>query len=198
MAIPGFLRGRRLNARTIGSPSLFTLYEVAHRGVSTSEAYLARLNNPTPWTRKMLAQSNYVSRTLCNVVTSLGRGTGSKTITVRFPTSPEPVANFVTGLCAYLTSEFSPRGTHLATHLLSRDTETERPISAENGIRTRTDNYDDVIVVLEGTDLAVLRSLVTDRLSTEFLNRYELPKNALIDEYELAHLLSHQELSETA
>ena len=53
LAVPGFLRGRRYEA--VGAaPPYFTLYELADPGVLTSAAYLARLNDPTDWTRRVL------------------------------------------------------------------------------------------------------------------------------------------------
>ena len=48
VAIPGFHRGRRYVAIE-ASPEYFTLYEARDAGVLVSDAYLERLNAPTPW-----------------------------------------------------------------------------------------------------------------------------------------------------
>src|SRR5437764_68143 len=48
--IAGFLRGRRYVALE-GSPEFFTLYETVSPRTVTSPDYLARLNDPTPWTK---------------------------------------------------------------------------------------------------------------------------------------------------
>ena len=51
LAIPGFLRGTRW--RAMGEKaSYFILYEVTRVSVLTGPDYLARLNDPTPWSRK--------------------------------------------------------------------------------------------------------------------------------------------------
>ena len=50
LAIPGFLRG----TRWIAGNSYFVLYEVDSLATLTSGAYLERLNNPTPWSRRMM------------------------------------------------------------------------------------------------------------------------------------------------
>ena len=53
VAIPGFLRGLRY--RTVsGNPRVCAIYQVEELGTFTSPAYLARLNNPTPWTSQTL------------------------------------------------------------------------------------------------------------------------------------------------
>ena len=50
VGIPGFLRGRRYVAHA-GEPEFFTLYETISPRTVTGPDYLARLNDPTPWTR---------------------------------------------------------------------------------------------------------------------------------------------------
>ncbi len=54
LAIPGFLRGTRWTRTTTG-PRYCVLYEVADLTVLDSPAYRARLDDPTPWTAKMMA-----------------------------------------------------------------------------------------------------------------------------------------------
>lgn len=87
LAIPGFLRGTRWVASE-GEPRYMVLYEVAHLEVLTSEAYLARLNNPTPWTTKMMPHYRGMRRGLCAVVGSFGLGQGGVATLLRF--APEP------------------------------------------------------------------------------------------------------------
>src|SRR5919106_1528347 len=53
LGVPGFLRGRRYEAIGDG-PAYFTLYETADAAVLSSAPYLARLNAPTEWTRRVL------------------------------------------------------------------------------------------------------------------------------------------------
>ena len=51
LSIPGFVRGTRWVAPE-GQPRYFVMYEVEELATLASAAYLERLNNPTPWTRK--------------------------------------------------------------------------------------------------------------------------------------------------
>jgi hypothetical protein len=51
LSIPGFVRGTRWVA-SHGQPRYFVMYEVEQLATLTSNAYLERLNNPSPWTSK--------------------------------------------------------------------------------------------------------------------------------------------------
>jgi hypothetical protein len=61
LGVPGFLRGRRYAASGDG-PAFFTLYETHDATVLSSPAYLARLNNPTEWTRHVLPTFRRMAR----------------------------------------------------------------------------------------------------------------------------------------
>lgn len=75
VGIPGFLRGRRYVALT-GAPEFCTLYEAESLDVLTGADYTARLDNPTPWTRRVAAQLHGNVRSLCRIALTLGSGQG--------------------------------------------------------------------------------------------------------------------------
>jgi hypothetical protein len=79
LSIPGFLRG----SRWVGDAGYFMLYEVRDEAVLTGAAYLERLNNPTPWSRKMMPHHRNMVRGLCRVAQSHGRGLAQALATVR-------------------------------------------------------------------------------------------------------------------
>jgi len=83
LAIPGFLRGTRWVAES-GEPSYFICYEVANLGTITGGAYLERLNNPTPWSRKMMPHHLNMVRSLCVLRAGWGGGLPQTLATVRF------------------------------------------------------------------------------------------------------------------
>ncbi len=83
LAIPGFLRGTRWIVLH-GQPRYMVLYEVAHLDTLASDAYLARLNSPTPWTSKMMPHYRGMRRGLCTVAGIAGHGLGHVTGLVRF------------------------------------------------------------------------------------------------------------------
>jgi hypothetical protein len=83
LAIPGFLRGTRWVALE-GNPRYFVLYEVETLATLTSPDYLARLNQPTPWTTKMMPHYRGMTRGFCAVTASLGSGVGHSALLIRF------------------------------------------------------------------------------------------------------------------
>jgi len=82
LAIPGFLRGTRWVAAS-GEPSYFVLYEVAGLVTLTGGPYLERLNDPTPWSRKMMPHHRNMVRSLCEVRASFGRGVAQALATLQ-------------------------------------------------------------------------------------------------------------------
>lgn len=83
LSIPGFRRGTRWVA-TAGVPRYMVLYEVESVETLASDAYLARLNNPTPWTTKIMPRYRGMTRGLCAVLGSFGYGQGGAAALVRF------------------------------------------------------------------------------------------------------------------
>ena len=80
LAIPGFLRG----SRWVSESAYFVLYELADPATLTGPAYLERLNNPTPWSRKMIPHHLDMVRALCAVRASHGQGLAQIMVTLRF------------------------------------------------------------------------------------------------------------------
>ena len=104
LAIPGFLRGTRWVA-SAGEPRYMVLYEVRDLQTLASEAYLARLNNPSPWTQRMMPFYRGMSRGLCTVLGSAGYGQGGSAALIRFA-ADEAHAE---GLQRWLLDEVLPR-----------------------------------------------------------------------------------------
>ncbi len=83
LAIPGFLQGTRWVA-IAGEPRYMVLYEVRDLQTLASEAYLARLDAPSPWTQRMMPFYRGMSRGLCTVLGSVGHGQGGSAALIRF------------------------------------------------------------------------------------------------------------------
>lgn len=110
LAIPGFLRGTRWvklpEARGLpGEPRYFVLYEVDRLATLTSEAYLARLNQPSAWTRQVMPFYCGMSRGLCVVSASVGYGLGHVARLLRF----RPAAGREAATRRWLTEDVLPR-----------------------------------------------------------------------------------------
>ncbi len=83
LSIPGFLRGTRWIAQQ-GQPRYFVMYEVDELATLASAAYLERLNNPSPWTAKMMTRYRGMTRGFCTITDSFGVGVGQAGLLIRF------------------------------------------------------------------------------------------------------------------
>ena len=144
LAIPGFLRGSRWIART-GAPRYFAMYEVQSLAVPMSRSYLERLNNPTPWTAKMMRSYVGMRRALCDVVASVGSGMGGTALVIRFEVDEDHRSM----LRAWLTNEILPglvgRPGIVSAHLLSASA--PAPMTREQEIRGRDADLHYVLLV---------------------------------------------------
>lgn len=94
VGIPGFLAGRRydlVDARLAPEAPearalqhCYMMYEGERLKTFNSDAYLDRLNNPTPWTREMAPGFQNFSRGACELVTTSGDGYGGYALLMRF------------------------------------------------------------------------------------------------------------------
>ncbi len=100
LSIPGFRRGTRWIANG-GGPRYMVLYEVESLATLASEAYLARLNHPTPWTQRMMPHYRGMTRGLCTVAGSFGLGQGGAAALIRF----NPAASQSASLFRWLLEE---------------------------------------------------------------------------------------------
>lgn len=104
LSIPGFLRGTRWVAIR-GAPRYAVLYEVDRLETLGSPSYLARLDNPTPWTSRMMTHYRAMRRGLCSIRKSYGLGMGQFALLLRFKFPAEHMSSAV----AWLGEELMPR-----------------------------------------------------------------------------------------
>jgi len=104
LSIPGFRRGTRWVA-VRGAPRYVVVYEVDRLETLESRSYLERLNNPTPWTSKMMTYYRAMSRGLCSVEKSCGLGMGHFALLIRF----KPTLDSSASVVAWLGEEVMPR-----------------------------------------------------------------------------------------
>ncbi|MBL8832965.1 MAG: hypothetical protein JNL71_11295 [Rhodospirillales bacterium] len=159
VAIPGFERGRRYAALDAASrPEFFTLYETADAGVLTGPAYLARLNAPTPWTKKATQAFRNTSRALTRVQASLGPGSGGILGTLRFAVAEGRSADAT----ALLSGKALPAAAGMpqisGAHLCVTDREASAGKTAESRGRTDIQAAPDWVVLVEGCNEAPVRA----------------------------------------
>lgn len=145
LSIPGFLRGSRWRSPD-GAPRYFVIYEVAELAVLSSAAYLERLNNPTPWTRKLMQSYRGMRRGFCRLEASLGQGIGCALSAVRFA----PEASRHETLRTWLTAELMPAvagaAGFAALHLLH--SAIAPAMTAEQQIRGRDEGFEWVLLAM--------------------------------------------------
>jgi hypothetical protein len=97
MSVPGFRRGSRWVSED-GGGDFFVLFELDSYGTLTSPHYLARLNDPTPWSTKMMPHHRNMVRSQCRITETHGGGLAQFMLTLRF----SPIAGQAEALQGYL------------------------------------------------------------------------------------------------
>lgn len=154
VGIPGFLRGRRYRAADKATqPEFFTLYETLTFQVIQGTDYLARLNEPTEWTRAATAHFQATTRSLTRVVTSHGVGSGGALLTVRFDIPEDAQQVAVPSLTSAL--EAAARLPRISgAHLLCSDAGTSGQSTAESKGRKDLLAPARWVLLLEACDIA--------------------------------------------
>ena len=158
VAIPGFLGGRRYWNDTLPRQRCFTLYEGHDSEVFRSAEYLARLNNPTPWTTKVQPAFRDFLRVVCDTVATDGSGTGGVIAAWRLGLSPGAPLN-----AAAVVRELRAVSAVSAAHVgLSRPDITSYR-TAETELRPAGQEAEfDALVLAEGVRRAELAAIVPD------------------------------------
>ncbi|MDE2006178.1 MAG: hypothetical protein KGI51_06405 [Rhodospirillales bacterium] len=167
VGVPGFLRGRRYRAED-GHPKYFNFYEAETADVFTSPAYQARLNDPTPWTRRVVATFTDTSRTPCDVALSRGLGEGSWIEAIRI--DPAPGATIATEAAGALIAALCEAPGIVAAHLL-RGRGGTGTVTAEAKLRGHPDHVAAWILLVEAVGAEPLRALRSGLLAEPELRR---------------------------
>jgi hypothetical protein len=163
LAIPGFLRGSRWIARN-GTPRYFVMYEVRNLDTLASAPYLERLNNPTPWTAKIMQRYVGMRRALCEVAAGFGSGLGCTALLIRFA----PAADRDAELRRWLTDDVLPglveRPGIASVRLFT--TTLAAPMTREQRIRGRDAGLHSAVLVT-GYEMDVVAALAESDLCSE-------------------------------
>ena len=165
VGIPGFLRASRWVALGEG-PRYLVVYEVENVEVLSDAPYLERLNNPTPWTTRMMPNFRGMTRGFCRLAASSGQGLGLAMLSVRLA----PLPGREDELRAWLAAEFanlaSRRGLASA-HLL--EPAAQPAMTKEQAIRGKDADMPWVVLVSGYSEIVVAKvgeaELADDRLA---------------------------------
>jgi hypothetical protein len=161
LAIPGFRRGSRW-ASADGGDGFFVMYELESYETLTSPAYFARLNNPTPWSQKLMPHHSRMVRSQCHVLDSHGGGLAAAMLTVRLSPQPGRADALRLHLRAVLR-DLPQRPGMTGAHLLQTQTPTAAA-TTEQKIRGGADGVADWIVLVSGYDVPALQAMADDAL----------------------------------
>jgi hypothetical protein len=167
VSVPGFLRGRRYVAID-GVPKYFNFYETHTAADLSSPAYLARLNAPTEWTRKVVAKFVDTTRTICDVAWTLGDGEGGFIEAIVLETAKEPDA-FADQLQKQLRTTFEANQGLVGVHLLRGHVDTSRHDTAEARLRLGRDRVAPWVLLVEASTAEVLARMRTTDVGNERL-----------------------------
>ncbi len=195
VGLPGFLRGRRYRAlEGATAPRFGALYETETPEVLASDRYLARLDDPTPMTARMIARFQNTHRTVLRIESSTGRGIGGALAVIR----PEPAASGDDRMAKAMADTILPQladsagvvGAHFArveTALTSSD-------NAEGRARGTPDQLDNRLLLIESTGQAELERTIAQVLNNEALRTHDIAPAPAIGRYTMIHSLSSLDL----
>ena len=156
IALPGFLRGRRYVA-VDGFPKYFNFYETSSVDALLAPVYQKRLNAPSEWTRKVVAQFADTSRTICDVAASAGAGEGGFVDTLRLSSSADS-STFTAAVSQILPHVLQSPGI-VAVHLLKGRREASGGSTTENRLRNQPNQVEDWVMLIEAIDIEPLRNI---------------------------------------
>jgi len=166
LSVPGFRRGSRYIAVSPDTkPEFLTLYEIDDPSIATSAPYLARLNNPTDWTKRATSHFRNTARALTEVVCSEGEGPGGIAATVRFDGSDVgavALERVKAGMSALADTARMPRitGAHLC--LTNSAASAAKTVESENRPDIITAPIG--VVLIEGCDREAVQAAVSQLL----------------------------------
>ncbi|MEM7404555.1 MAG: hypothetical protein AAF458_04640 [Pseudomonadota bacterium] len=153
VALPGWRFGRRYErlGDAATGPRFFTYYEMDSVDAMYSDAYLARLNDPTPETERVMRHWRNMTRTSCALWERRGDFTGACVVVARFDAAAQTRQLLALADAALRKGHRDgPFGEAdvLATQVWVNETP-RTPDSTESGMRGEPDRQIDAAVVLD-------------------------------------------------
>lgn len=170
LSLPGFLRASRW-AQADGGEGFFVLYELAEHGVLASPEYVARLNAPTSWSRKLMPHHANMVRSQCAVLESVGAVAASFALTLRF--SPGEHAQALREDLRHSMLRLAATPGLAGAHLLLTDAPRLAP-TVEQQIRGNADRQAEAVFMVCGYARAALEAVELPALSGSERDLYGL------------------------
>lgn len=165
LAIPGFLRASRWSGSD-GGEAVFQIYELEAHETLSSPDYLACLNSPSPWSKKMMPHHRNMVRSQCRVMQSAGSHLARHALTIRLsPALGRELALQLTlnEIALSLIDRPGCVGAHLLRHVAPAI-----PLTVEQKLRG-ADQFADWVFIVNGYDESALKAIALGELAPEAL-----------------------------
>ena len=149
VSIPGFISGQRWYGEH-ASPQYLTTYVTQNTGVLTSDAYIQRLNDPTPWTLKTVAAFRHTCRAAGEVIWEYGskKGYGGHILAIQI-TELEDLTILTEHLNSLANNAMHGVTGLLRARLVLTATKASQLPTAERAVRTGDQNEPYMVLLLE-------------------------------------------------
>ena len=150
VSIPGFISGQRWYGEH-ASPQYLTTYVTQNAGVLTSDPYIQRLNDPTPWTLKTVAAFRNTCRAAGEVIWESGskKGYGGHILAIQI-TELEDLTILTEHLNSLANNAMHGVTGLLRARLVLTATNASQLHTAERALRTGDQNEPHMVLLLEG------------------------------------------------
>jgi len=184
LGVPGFLRGRRYMLSGASDHAMFILYEAAHIETFRSPGLLARLNDPTEWSKKVQpALVNFI-RSPCQTLVSLGEGVGGALMTIRLSLGSGDVieaGHSLASAAPTIARLHGVTGVHIGQYV------PDPVVTAETKLRPTTSSAAfSFVLLIEGIGISELESVAHDVIAAA---ARASPRSCETGVYRLAYLL---------
>lgn len=184
LGVPGFRRASRWRHAS-GGEGIFQLYELESYAVLSSDAYLARLNAPTPWSTRMMPHHRNMVRSQCKVLASHGGVIGQHALTIRLSPAQDGDGDELLHALKPLLADLPGRAGLGGAHLLRHAAPPIAP-TTEQQIRGG-DAYADWVLFVSAYDAGELDRLAAGELAASALQAMGAAAGAVPGRYTLSY-----------
>ncbi|HZA66852.1 MAG TPA: hypothetical protein VE592_07870 [Geminicoccaceae bacterium] len=193
VGVPGFQRGQRGVAIT-GAPKYFNLYEVDEFATLTAKPYLDRLNDPTPWTRRVVPHMHNNSRTLCRVSASFGAAVPAFWTMILVSPASGGEEQLRTWLAQGALPGLLDRPGVLGAHLIEGERTASGTETAEKRLRSGGTEFVDWVILVGGYDSEALAMVGSDVLAEGILTGHGAAASRIRGIYRFVHCIAKADL----
>jgi hypothetical protein len=187
VGVPGFRNGSRYEA-IAGNPRFLSVYDTDGPQVLVSDPYRERLNDPTPWTQRVMLAFRDTVRVACRLLGEEGRGVGGYLRTLRI----EPAAGRREALRAALSGPLLRKIYEQPRIARVRAAEGDLPGAAAQSGETSIrgpDRSASFVLLMDGTDAGAIGAAAAALLSEAQLGELGAAPGAAVGDYRLLYTL---------